>query len=244
MTSLTFYGGVGEVGGNKILLRDRSTSIFLDFGKNFTRERQFYDEPYLSPREEKHLIYLGMLPEMEGLYKKDEAEPSVDAIVLSHPHADHWDYIRYVKDSVPIFCGETTKTMIIARELAGSGQRAEYKVASLTSSRGEEVFKDFRTFRSGDLLHIGSVELEPIHVDHSIAAARALRKHITPVDVFFYVLEGKGIVEVGEEKKEVEKDSIVYSPAKIVHCWYNESDNPLRILVTKTPKPKESTILL
>ena len=104
MTSLTFYGGVGEVGGNKILLRDGSTSIFLYFGKNCARERQFYDEPYLSPREEKHLIYLGMLPDMEGLYKKDEAEPPVDAIVLSHPHADHWDHIRYVKDSVPIYC--------------------------------------------------------------------------------------------------------------------------------------------
>ena len=171
MTSLTFYGGVGEVGGNKILLRDGSTSIFLDFGKNFDRERQFYDEPYLSPREEKHLIYLGILPQMDGLYKKDEAEPPVDAIVISHPHADHWDYIRYVKDSVPIFCGETAKTMIIARELAGSGQRAEYKIASLTSSRGEEVFKDFRTFRSGDLLHIGSIKLEPIHVDHSVPGA-------------------------------------------------------------------------
>jgi ribonuclease J len=117
MTSLTFYGGIGEVGGNKILLRDGSTSIFLDFGKNFAREKQFYDEPYLSPREEKRLIYLGMLPEMEGLYKKDEAEPPVDAIVLSHPHADHWDYIRYVKDSVPLYCGETAKTMIVAREL-------------------------------------------------------------------------------------------------------------------------------
>ncbi|MBA7702592.1 Ribonuclease J [subsurface metagenome] len=108
---------------------------------------------------------------MDGLYKKDEAEPPVDAIVISHPHADHWDYIRYVKDSVPIFCGETAKTMIVARELAGSGQRAEYKIANLTSSRGEEVFKDFRTFRSGDLLHIGSIKLEPIHVDHSVPGA-------------------------------------------------------------------------
>ena len=75
MTSLTFYGGVGEIGGNKILLRDGDTSIFLDFGKNFERERRFYDEPYLSPREEKHLIYLGILPKISGLYKKDEAEP-------------------------------------------------------------------------------------------------------------------------------------------------------------------------
>ena len=171
MTSLTFYGGVGEIGGNKILLKDENTSIFLDFGKNFGRERQFYDEPYLSPREEKHLIYLGILPKIKGLYKKDEGEPPIDAIVLSHPHADHWDYIRYVKDSVPIFCGETTKTMIVARELAGSGQLAEYKIASLTAKRGEEVLKKFCTFRTGDTLDIGSVRLEPIHVDHSVPGA-------------------------------------------------------------------------
>ena len=78
----------------------------------------------------------------------------------------------------------------------------------------------------------------------TLQPGESLKRHITPVDVFFYVLDGNGIVEVGEEKKEVEKDSIVHSPAKIVHCWYNESDKPLRILVAKTPKPTESTILL
>ena len=171
MTSLTFYGGTGEIGGNKILLRDGDTSIFLDFGKNFGRERQFYDEPYLSPREEKHLIYLGILPQITGLYKKDEEEPAIDAIVLSHPHADHWDYIRYVKDSVPIFCGETAKTMIVARELASTGQRAEYRIANLSSSQGEQVCKKFHTFRTGDVLNIGSIKLEPIHVDHSVPGA-------------------------------------------------------------------------
>jgi quercetin dioxygenase-like cupin family protein len=78
----------------------------------------------------------------------------------------------------------------------------------------------------------------------TLKPGESLRKHITPVDVFFYILEGKGLVEIGEEKKEVEKDSIVHSPAKIIHCWYNKSDKPLRILVAKTPKPKTSTILL
>ena len=32
-----------------------------------------------------------------------------------------------------------------------------------------------------------------------------LRKHIPPVDVVFYVLEGKGIVEIGDEKKKSSK---------------------------------------
>lgn len=95
------------------------------------------------------------------------------------------------------------------------------------------------------------VDARPIY-DHenaqviilTLQPSESLRRHITPVDVFFYVLDGTGIIEIGDEKREVQKDSIVHSPAKTVHCWYNESDNPLRILVAKTPKPKESTILL
>ena len=71
-----------------------------------------------------------------------------------------------------------------------------------------------------------------------------LKKHITPVDVFFYVLEGKGVVEIGDEKKEVEKDTLIDSPKKIPHCWYNESNDILRILVVKAPKPTESTKVL
>ena len=30
--AITVYGGAGEVGGNKILLEDQDTRLFLDFG--------------------------------------------------------------------------------------------------------------------------------------------------------------------------------------------------------------------
>lgn len=36
VTGLTFYGGVNEIGGNKILLEDKDTRVFLDFGKSFS----------------------------------------------------------------------------------------------------------------------------------------------------------------------------------------------------------------
>ena len=71
----------------------------------------------------------------------------------------------------------------------------------------------------------------------SLQPGESLKRHITPVDVFFYVLEGEGIIEIGDEKKEVGKDTIVHSPAKVIHCWCNKSDSPLRILVAKTPNP-------
>lgn len=72
----------------------------------------------------------------------------------------------------------------------------------------------------------------------------SLKKHITPVDVFFYVLEGTGIVEIGDERAQVGKDRLVESPAKIPHRWMNESDGTFRVLVVKIPRPTTGTRLL
>lgn len=83
---------------------------------------------------------------------------------------------------------------------------------------------------------------QAVHI--TLNPGESLKRHITPVDVFFYVLEGKGIVEIGDEKKEVGPDTLIESPAKIVHCWYNESNEILRILVVKVPRPTESTRIL
>jgi len=71
-----------------------------------------------------------------------------------------------------------------------------------------------------------------------------LKKHVTPVDAIFYVLEGMGIVEVGNEQLEVTQDTLIESPARIPHCWYNKSNSILRVLVTKVPKPQAQTKLL
>jgi mannose-6-phosphate isomerase-like protein (cupin superfamily) len=71
-----------------------------------------------------------------------------------------------------------------------------------------------------------------------------LKRHITPVDVFFYVLEGQGKIEIGDETQWVEADTLIDSPAKIPHCWYNTSNSELKVLVVKIPKPKESTKML
>jgi len=67
---------------------------------------------------------------------------------------------------------------------------------------------------------------------------------LTPVDVFFYVLEGTGIVEIGDEKKAIGKDMLVESPSRVSHKWTNESTAVFRVLVVKVPKPTEETKLL
>lgn len=87
-----------------------------------------------------------------------------------------------------------------------------------------------------------SEHAQAVHI--ALKPGEALKKHITPVDVFFVVLEGTGRVEIGEEKREVGPDSLIESPARIPHSWANESDALLRILVVKTPRPTEPTRLL
>lgn len=71
-----------------------------------------------------------------------------------------------------------------------------------------------------------------------------LKKHVTPVDVFFYVLEGDGIVEIGEEQRNVSKDMIIESPAKIPHRLMNEGTGTFRFLVVKVPRQTDQTKLL
>jgi len=46
---LSFYGGVNEIGGNKVLLEDDDTKVFLGFGMSFSRHGEYFEE-YLKPR--------------------------------------------------------------------------------------------------------------------------------------------------------------------------------------------------
>jgi len=78
----------------------------------------------------------------------------------------------------------------------------------------------------------------------TLQPGEALRLHITPVDVFFYVLEGEGVVEIGGEQQTVARDMLVESPARIPHRLLNKSQAVFRCLVVKTPRPTESTKLL
>ena len=94
---------------------------------------------------------------------------------------------------------------------------------------------DARNIYNKDEAMITVLTLEP---------GQSLKRHITPVDVAFYVLEGTGVVEVGDEKLEVTKDTLIESPKDILHCWYNDSEEPLRVMVVKAPKPVKKSVFI
>lgn len=51
--TLTFYGGVNEIGGNKILVKDGDTKVFFDFGMSFGMKKLFYSPHFFHRRQEK-----------------------------------------------------------------------------------------------------------------------------------------------------------------------------------------------
>jgi ribonuclease J len=159
-TTLTFYGGVNEIGGNKILLKDGDVKVFFDFGMSFAIRRQYYSPPLLSPKSEKSLQELGVLPKIDGVYKFDDKQPEVDSVFISHGHMDHSAYLSFIKREIPVYCGETTRIILQA---FGEIRKTdlEFNVEGI----------DFKDFRTGKTVNVGGLQIEPIHVDHSVPGA-------------------------------------------------------------------------
>jgi len=92
--------------------------------------------------------------------------------------------------------------------------------------------KSFQNIHDVEAKKIYSTEkVEVIHM--ALAPGQSLKKHTTPVDVFFYILEGRGFVEIGDEKQEVEKDMLIDSPKGIAHLLGNTGEDMFRFLVVK-----------
>jgi len=83
---------------------------------------------------------------------------------------------------------------------------------------------------------------QAVHIE--LKPGETLKKHATSVDVFFYVLEGEGVVEIEDEKQEVSRDMLIESPAKVPHRLLNPGDGIFRVLVVKVPRQTESIRLL
>ncbi|MBN2744469.1 mannose-6-phosphate isomerase-like protein (cupin superfamily) [Breznakibacter xylanolyticus] len=94
---------------------------------------------------------------------------------------------------------------------------------------------DVRQLYNHDSAQVMHITLQP---------GETLKPHKTPVDVFFYILEGSTTVHIGDESHVFERDSLIESPANIVHYLSNESQSVTRILVTKAPRPTNPTKVL
>src|SRR5659263_97575 len=196
MTSLTFYGGVNEIGGNKILLEDRSTRVFLDFGMSFSLANQYFDE-FMQPRKCNGILDLlefGLLPNLEGIYRCDyldhcklpsEETRSIDGVLLSHAHMDHSSYIHYLREDIPIRCTQASKDIMQALDETGSSGTCELislkesfktytnKQGAESKMTGEKIKKPRTYYEAKGTFTVGDLMVEALPVSHSLEGANS-----------------------------------------------------------------------
>ncbi|MHA1719380.1 MAG: MBL fold metallo-hydrolase [Promethearchaeota archaeon] len=137
-TSITFFGGVNEIGGNKIaLVSGNGKGVLLDFGWSFKISHD-YLHSFLTLRKFQRLldgILIGDLPKplgvLKGIYREDlyeyiekecknlgilEEKPSqptiIEEILISHGHSDHIGDIKFLHPSIKIICSNSTKFVL------------------------------------------------------------------------------------------------------------------------------------
>jgi len=153
--------------------------------------------------------------------------------------------ITIVRMEVPC-CGGTE--VIIRKALEASGKKiplrthvvsVEGKVIQSTGMLQSRTWKDIKPVLDAPgklgVKVYDAPEGEIVYM--TLEPGAVIAPHVTPVNVAFYILEGTATISVGDEKQSFAQDTVVDSPKDIPHAVYNESDQPLRLLVMKLPKP-------
>ncbi|MFQ5837471.1 MAG: MBL fold metallo-hydrolase [Thermoplasmata archaeon] len=182
MPRLTCYGGVARIGGNKFLLEDGDARIFLDMGQTFDFLEDYFVDPWLLPRQRfglRDYFALDLMPRIPGLYDEakledtgmDWEQPVFDGIFISHPHFDHIFHLQFIDRNIPVHLGETARIITKA-----------WEESAIRVNLGPH---DYRTFRTGDTIDVHGLEVEPIHVDHSVPGAYGFLIHTSEGTVVY-----------------------------------------------------------
>ena len=164
--NITFLGGMNCIGGNKFLLEDKDTRIFLDFGQSFNLLEDYFSD-WLRPRSRfglRDYFALDLVKYIPGLYNEKALEPceeeweesNFQGVFISHVHMDHTKQLEWLDEKIPVYLGETTLNILDSWS----------KTSKI--SFGDHPFNIFHT---GDVIKINDWEIRPIHVDHSVPAA-------------------------------------------------------------------------
>lgn len=167
---LIVHRGTKEIGGTCVELITRNSRIVVDLGIPLVsgKEDRPFDSRVLEGKTAKQLLNLGILPAVDGLYA--ENKPSVDTVLISHSHLDHYGLLRYVHPDIPIYLSAG------ARELIGISD-------IFTPNRAGNL--NVHIVNIGKKVKVGDFSVTPFIVDHSAFDALAFLIQDDKTKVFY-----------------------------------------------------------
>ncbi len=161
--------GSQEIGGSCVELSAGNTRIILDVGMPLVNpdgsEFNMQDYQGLSGEE---LVEASVLPRVEGLYAWQQ--PSVDAVLISHAHQDHYGLIGYVHPDIPVYMSEGTQKLLEISKMFSKG---------MMPTTAPRIFAWPSEFQ------VGEFHITPHLVDHSSAHAFAFEIAAAGKRVFY-----------------------------------------------------------
>jgi len=103
---IKIHRGTNEIGGTCIEIQSDSCRILLDFGMPLiNKSGNSFDFTQYIKNSVSELIKQGILPNIQGAYSE---KPTIDAVIISHSHADHYGLMNYLNKDIPVWLGKAT----------------------------------------------------------------------------------------------------------------------------------------
>mgnify|MGYP001558474077 CR=1 FL=1 len=148
---LTIHRGSKQIGGSCVEVSTASTRVILDVGlplDDLMADRSKGKRN--QPDDRETLLRQGVIPNVKGVFGD---QPAVNAILLSHAHADHSGLLVHADPSIPIYLSKGTSKMLMAGSVFAGQPRLE-------KERGKEI-------KPGQPREIGDMRVTAYSVDHS-----------------------------------------------------------------------------
>lgn len=194
---LNIHRGTKEIGGSCVEIDTEKARIIVDIGYPL-RDKDGKDFSIKKYKDNsiKDLVGKKVLPDIKSLYK--DSEPGIDAILISHPHQDHFGFLQYINPEIPVYASIGCKELINLSFDFFSNQKTEYKY---------KLIKAWETF------DIKDIRITPYLVDHSGFDAMAflievVDRNLQPTKIFY-----SGDFR-GHGRKEILFNTIIKNPPK------------------------------